>query len=80
MGDSLDTIPDNPSTRDLLRALLQAQLETSRRQSTLEDVILKMSYTQVSESAKPDSADHAPTGIDLNWFRTSDGPIFKGPF
>lgn len=93
----IDTTPamseDNLSTRELMRLMLQTQIENARRdvareeeferrQAALEEVVLKLSQaslvnrqsSHVEDPAKPTS------GIDLTRFRTSDGPVFKGPY
>lgn len=81
---------ENPTTRDLVRMLISSQMESarreaareeeySRRQSALEEVVLKLSETTIASKRSP-SVDARPPGIDLSRFRTSDGPVFNGPY
>lgn len=75
-------MPEDLTTRDLLRALLSSQLESNRRQAALEEVVLKLSSLSTQESTRASSVDRSSTspGIDLARFCMSDGPVFKGPY
>ncbi|POW11587.1 hypothetical protein PSTT_05157 [Puccinia striiformis] len=76
------TVPiSDMTTEDMLRAVLQVQhastLQTASRMERLEDALLELSL-------KPEPVDRplalAPGRIDLQRFKTSDGPMYNGPF
>lgn len=75
-------MPEDLTTCDLLRVLLQSQLESNRRQATLEEVVIQLSTLRADDrrQTSKDNTLSPSLGIDLTRFCTSDGPIFKGPY
>ncbi|KAH9464758.1 hypothetical protein Pst134EB_004271 [Puccinia striiformis f. sp. tritici] len=69
------------STEDMLRAFIQVQhaatLQSTSRLERLEDAVLEM--TLKSEPRESPTVTE-PGRIDLQRFKTSDGPSFTGPF
>lgn len=76
-----------------MRLMLQTQIENSRRdaareeeferrQAALEEVVLRLSQSSLSnrQPSRGDDSTQSTSGIDLTRFRTSDGPVFKGPY
>ncbi|KAI7943876.1 hypothetical protein MJO28_011404 [Puccinia striiformis f. sp. tritici] len=81
-GDSADKHPASTmSTEDMLRAFIQVQhaaaLQSASRMERLEDAVMELSLkSEPSDRPLP----LAPGRIDLQRFKTSNGPHFSGPF
>lgn len=78
------------STRELVRLMLQSQVEaarrdaareeeTARRQAALEDMVVRLSNLTMGQRS-PSLEPKPSAGIDLTRFHTSDGPTFVGPY
>ncbi|POW11273.1 hypothetical protein PSTT_05440 [Puccinia striiformis] len=69
------------STEDMLRMYIQAQhtsaLQAAARMERLEDAVLELS---LKPEPRESPAVVEPGRIDLQRFKTSDGPMFTGPF
>ncbi|POV94842.1 hypothetical protein PSTT_16623 [Puccinia striiformis] len=86
-GDHVDktSVPAFPastmSTEDMLRVYIQAQhtsaLQAAARMERLEDAVLELS---LKPEPRESPAVVEPGRIDLQRFKTSDGPMFTGPF
>ncbi|KAH9461829.1 hypothetical protein KEM48_009668 [Puccinia striiformis f. sp. tritici PST-130] len=86
-GDHVDktSVPAFPastmSTEDMLRVYIQAQhtsaLQATARMERLEDAVLELS---LKPEPRKSPAVVEPGRIDLQRFKTSDGPMFTGPF
>ncbi|POW11484.1 hypothetical protein PSTT_05277 [Puccinia striiformis] len=69
------------STEEMFRAFIQVQhtaaLQSTSRMERLEDAILELSL-KTEPVERPLAL--APGRIDLQKFKTTDGPLYKGPF
>ncbi|POW02061.1 hypothetical protein PSTT_12071 [Puccinia striiformis] len=69
------------STEDMLRAFIQVQhtsaIQSASRLERLEEAVFAMSIK--TENREPSAAPE-PGRIDLQRFKTTDGPLYTGPF
>jgi hypothetical protein len=69
------------SNAELMKAIVDAQLASNARMEKLEEFMMKLAVTKSEPpvESKPETST-APQGIDLAKFRTSEGPVYKGPY
>lgn len=87
LGASDSTAAPPPTNEELQREILMYQRDGLRaankaanRMARLEEELLRLRVDKHSLKTEPATPTQETTGIDLTKFKTSDGPVFKGPY